>query len=110
MDAARITAIAGGVTVQARAAAEGEVSAGAWRAIAENGIVNHREDLLVEADSGKYGLAACKLQKRVAGVWTDAFTLTLDLPSGTSHMRKDRMAVTGNETNSSVAVTTIAKG
>lgn len=110
MDAARVTAIGDGVTVQARAAAEGSAEAGEWRDIAENDVVNHREELLVEADGAKYGFEACRIQKRVAGVWTDGVIVTLDVTEGTSHFRTDRLSVGGDETNSSVAVTTIEKG
>ena len=110
MDAARVTGIADGVTVQARAAAEGSAAAGDWRDIAEDDVVQHREELLVEVDGAKYGFEACRIQKRVAGVWTDGVIVTLDVAEGTSHFRKDRLSVGGDETNSSVALTTVEKG
>jgi hypothetical protein len=98
MSAARIAAIASGITAQAKN------SAGVWRDLVNNDLVYDREELLMESDSVCYAVTAAKLQKRVAGVWTDSASLTLSVPDGSSHFRKVRIAVSGDATNSVAAV------
>src|SRR4051794_10354180 len=105
MSNARITGIAAVCSLQAKS------TAGGWRTVTGGALISDKEEVLVEADGAQYALAAYKLQRKSAGAWIDAVTVSLDLPSGTSHYRQDRIGVTGDDTDSTaVVLVTVEKG
>lgn len=105
MSAARITGIASVCSVQAKS------TAGVWRDLTEGSAIEDKEEILVDSDGAQYDLAAYTLQRKSGGSWIDAETVSLDLPSGTSHYRQDRIGVTGDDTDSmAVILVTVDKG
>jgi len=84
-------------------------TAGAWRTLSEGDALATGESLEVLSGGAKFGAVACVVQERSAGEWVDAFTIELDLVSGTSHTRTDCLTVTGDETSSSVTISYTTK-
>lgn len=95
MALARVSSIAGVVSLQAKSVD------GVWRDLTEGSAVEDREEILCEADGAQYGLSAYKLQRRSGAAWVDAETVTLNVADGCSNYRQDRIAVDGDDTDSS---------
>lgn len=105
MLAARLTAIATGITVQAKNVAD------VWRTLAADDLVYDQEVVKASAWGPQFNRTAYTLQRKVAAVWTDAVSVTLDAGRGSSHWRADKFQIQGNSTNSSCAlILTVAKG
>lgn len=105
MAAARVSSIASVVSLRAKD------SDGDWRDLTEGSEVFDRDEILCEADGEQYGLTAYKVQERTAAAWTDALTVTLNVPDGTSNYRTDRIGVDGDATDSTVThLVTVDKG
>jgi hypothetical protein len=101
----KVTGIAAAVTLQAKG------TDGEWRDLAEGDEIETGEEILAEASGAQFALTAYTLQNRVAGVWTNALAITLDLPSGTSHYRQDRFGITGDDTDNTVSIlVTVERG
>lgn len=98
MPNARVLNISGVCSLQAKS------TAGVWRTLTEGSLIADHEEILVEADGPQFALDGYKLQRKSAGAWLDALTITLDLPSGTSHYRQDRIGVTGDDTNNMATI------
>lgn len=100
---ARITAIADGITIQAKLN-------GVWRDLEESDQITSGEEILAQADGAQYELTAYKLQRLQAGSYVDALTIVLNTPDGSSHYRQDRVLITGDVSTNAVSVLTIDKG
>ncbi len=98
MSLCRVTSLASGIRFQAKSVS------GAWRGLAEGGSIENGESLRVLAGGPHFGTTVCRIQNRVSGQWTGAIDITLDLASGTSHTRTDKLVVTGDETDSTVSI------
>lgn len=102
---ARITAIAAGVTAKAKDAN------GVWRTLADGDEILDGEEVKASTPGPQFGLDAYEMQRRVAGVWSDALTIELNAGSGSSHWRQDKYAIAGDGTDSTVGlVLQVAKG
>ena len=98
MSVCKITQLLTGVEYRAKSAA------GVWRSLASDDALADGESVKVFSSGPEYGLNVYTLQNRVSGAWADALTIALDLPSGTSHTRTDKLTITGNATDSSVSI------
>lgn len=96
--ASKIVSIGTGLTVTAKSVA------GVWRSVASGDELAAGEEVKVQAASAQYARAAYILQRKVAGVWTNALTVTLDLPTGHSHFRQDKLTIAGDTTDSTVVI------
>ena len=78
--------------------------AGAWRNLSADDILVNGEAVKVFTFGPEFGKDVYTLQNRVSGAWVDAETVSLDLPSGTSHTRIDKLNIAGDATNSTLAI------
>ena len=78
--------------------------AGVWRALAEDDSLVDGESVKVFSAGAEFNKNAYKLQSRTSATWVDAETVSLDLPSGTSHTRTDKLDIDGDATNSTVTI------
>lgn len=86
-------------------------TAGAWRTLANNDTLEDGESVKVFSSGPEFGRNVYTLQNRNSSSWADALTVSLDLPSGTSHTRTDKLDIDGDATDSTVAIAvTSAKG
>ena len=99
MSVCKITQLLTGVEYRAKSAA------GVWRSLASDDALADGESVKVFSSGPEYGLNVYTLQNRVSGAWADALTIALDLPSGTSHTRTDKLTITGTATDSAVSIT-----
>lgn len=84
---------------------------GAWRLLGEGDALVDGESVKVHSSGPEFNKRVYVLQNRVSGAWADAVTVTLDLPSGTSHTRTDKLDIDGDATDSTVAIAvTSSKG
>lgn len=105
MASARVTAIAQGITLQAK-----DVN-GNLRDLALNGEILDGERIIARSPGPQYLLTAYTLQRRSAGNWVDSLTVSLNARDGTSHFREDKFGVMGDANDSSVyLLLTVAKG
>lgn len=79
-------------------------SAGVWRTLSDGDTLDTGDTLDILAGGAKFGSTVCILQAKVSSVWTDSITITLDLTTGSSHKRQDRLTITGDATDSDVSV------
>lgn len=98
MSLCKITKLLVGVQYQAKS------TAGVWRSLAVDDALVDGESIKVFSSGPEFGRNVYTLQSRTSGAWVDAETLTLDLPSGTSHTRTDKLDIDGDATNSTVAI------
>lgn len=98
MSLCKIIGLLTGVDYQAKS------TAGVWRSLSTDDALVDGESVKVFSFGPEFGRNVYTLQNRVSGAWTDAETVSLDLPSGTSHTRTDKLDIDGDATDSTVEI------
>jgi hypothetical protein len=84
---------------------------GDWRDLASGDSIYDQEEIFARADGPQFAQAAYKVQRLVAGVWTDALTVSLNVKDGTGIWRQDKFAIGGDNVDSTASLSlTVAKG
>ena len=98
MSLCKITKLLQGVQYQAKN------TSGVWRSLAADDALVDGESIKVFSSGPEFGRNVYTLQNRDSSNWADALTVSLDLPSGTSHTRTDKLDIDGDTTDSTVAI------
>lgn len=104
MSLCRITALCNGFSYRAKS------TAGTWRTLAEGDSLATGESVEIFSHGARFNFTAAVLQNKVSGLWVDAVSLVLNLPSGTSHKRVDLLTIAGDATDSTVTQEITSKG